>query len=138
MKRRKAREYALQILYQYDITKTPPNRNVLDSFWKEHNCSEDIRRFTEELVTGTINNLSDIDFMICTVAENWELERIAAVDRNILRSATYELLYKDDIPAAVTLNEAIEIAKKYSTGDSSSFINGLLDKVTQRIKKKVH
>jgi N utilization substance protein B len=138
MKRRKAREYVLQILYQSDITKNSPEGAILDTFWKENPAPEDVKAFTEELVLGTFKNLELIDSTVRSVAEHWQLDRMAAVDRNILRFSTFELLFKDDIPAAVTLNEAIEIAKKFSAQESSSFINGILDKIAADIKKRIH
>jgi len=138
MKRRKAREYALQILYQCDLTRNPFDRINFEAFWRENPAPHDVRAFTEELVRGTLKNLARIDSLIKSVAEHWEMERMAAVDRNILRFATYELLFKNDVPAAVTLNEAIEIAKKFSAKESSSFINGLLDRIAKKLKKRMH
>lgn len=138
MKRRKAREYALQILYQFDITGRVPDEKSLATFWEEHPAGSDLKAFAEELAISTIRNLGTIDSLISSVAENWVLERMAAIDRNILRFATYELKFKEDIPAAVTLNEAIDIAKKFSTSDSSSFINGVLDKLTRKLRKRIH
>ena len=138
MKRRKAREYALKLLYSYDLTDGGISKENLQEFWKEHDHTEDLRAFTEELFFGTINNLEEIDELISSVAEHWDLKRMATVDRNILRFATYELLFRDDIPAAVTLNEAIEIAKKYSSKEASSFINGVLDRITKKINKRIH
>ncbi|GMT47800.1 MAG: N utilization substance protein B [bacterium] len=138
MKRRKAREYALQILYQCDLTKNSPDRLNFEAFWRENPAPDDVKAFTEELVRGTLKNLARIDSLIKSVVEHWEMKRMAAVDRNILRFATYELLYKNDVPAAVTLNEAIEIAKKFSAKESSSFINGLLDRIAKKLKKRMH
>jgi N utilization substance protein B len=138
MKRRRAREYALQILYQFDLTGINPDREKLKDFWKEHPASEEIKKFTEETVMGTIQHLREIDEIISSVSEHWSVERMAVVDRNILRFATYELLYRNDIPAAVTINEAIEISKKYSDKESPAFINGILDRITKKIQKRVH
>jgi N utilization substance protein B len=138
MKRRKAREYALQILYQYEITGTPQGPESLKSFWDDRSPGDDVKSFAEDLAIGTIKNLERIDSLISSVADNWQLQRMAAIDRNILRFATYELLYKEDIPAAVTLNEAIEIAKKFSTSESFSFINGILDRLSKKLKKRLH
>jgi N utilization substance protein B len=87
-------------------------------------------------VQGTIDNLEQIDRVIIEAAEHWEMERMAAVDRNILRFAVYEILYRNDIPSAVTINEALEIAKKYSSLESVPFINGLLDKIARDAGKK--
>jgi N utilization substance protein B len=146
MKRRKAREYILQFLYKIDFMETlkgfSPNEaalaEALDNFWSEAGESDPkIRSFTEEIVKGTIQNSKKIDSIIQKVAEKWTLSRMATIDRNILRAATYELLFRRDIPSAVTINEALEIAKKYSTADSASFINGILDKVAKQYSSKV-
>ena len=96
---------------------------------------EGVKKFVEELVTGTIRNIAEIDKVIQGAAENWDLNRMAAVDRNILRLAIFEILYRDDIPSAVTINEALEIAKKYSSLESVPFINGLLDKIAKDCAK---
>lgn len=92
---------------------------------------ESTKKFVEDLVAGTIRNIGEIDRVIQETAENWDLNRMAAVDRNIIRLAIYEIIYRDDIPSAVTINEALEIAKKYSSLESVPFINGLLDKVAR-------
>jgi len=138
MKRRKAREYALQILYQYELKSTESSDKIIKEFWKEYSVHPKIRHFTEILVKGTIKHLKEIDSIISSVSEHWSMNRMAVVDKNILRFATYELLYIEEIPAAVTINEAIEISKKYSTKESSIFINGLLDRIAKKIKKRVH
>jgi N utilization substance protein B len=131
MKRRRAREYALQILFQIDFKEKKIANKDLESFWSDKDVSEDIRKFTETLVKGTLQRLEEIDSKIEKVAENWILNRMAAVDRNILRFAAYEILYRKDIPLAVTINEAIEIAKKFSTSEAAPFINGILDKLAK-------
>lgn len=136
MKRRKGREFALQLLFQFDFTGSRPGRQDFDEFWSKKEEDEGLREFTEDIVYGTLDHLEDIDTEIRKAAENWVLERMASVDRNILRAATYELLFRSDIPSTVTINEAIEIAKKYSTDESASFINGILDKITKGIKGK--
>ncbi len=102
---------------------------ALADFWENHPGKEEIRSFATKLVTGTSENLSSIDALLRKHADNWDLNRMAAVDRNILRFATYELLFLDEIPPKVTINEAIEIAKKYSTQDSGRFVNGILDRI---------
>ena len=135
MKRRKAREYALQLLFQIDFTEKKIDNKDLDMFWSDKKEGRDVREFTEELVRGTLNNLEEIDRMIERVAENWLLKRMAAVDRNILRFAAYEILYREDIPSAVTINEAIEIAKKFSSTESASFLNGVLDSLAKEVRK---
>ncbi len=131
MKRRKAREYALQILFQMDFTEKNIDRRDFEEFWSDKSERKDVKEFTEGLVRGTLDNLGEIDGMIERVAENWLLKRMAAVDRNILRFAVYEILYRKDIPSAVTINEAIEIAKKYSSTEAAPFLNGVLDKLAK-------
>ena len=136
MKRRKGREYAFQLLFQFDFTGKSPQKKDFDELWTSKDKGDEVREFTEDIVYGTIRNLASIDSTIQRAAEHWVLERMAAVDRNILRFATYELLYRSDIPSAVTINEAIEIAKRFSTNESASFINGILDKIAKGIKDK--
>jgi len=131
MKRRIARECALQLLFQYDFTRKRPERRDLEEFWSIRNEPDDIKAFSEEIFFGTIDNIEEIDRIISNFAENWRLDRMAAVDRNILRLATYELLYREDIPVKVAINEAIEIAKKYSSQESPSFVNGILDRIAK-------
>jgi N utilization substance protein B len=135
MKRRRAREYALQILFQIDFKGEKVQSKDFEDFWSDKDVSEDIKRFTEDLVTGTIKRLDEIDSMIEKVAENWILKRMAAVDRNIMRFAAYEILYRKDIPSAVTINEAIEIAKKFSSSEAAPFINGILDRLAKEVGK---
>jgi len=131
MKRRRAREYALQLLFQIDITGDRLSDELLDDFWEGNKEDNDVREFADSIVRGTIEHLDTIDPLIRDATEHWQLERMAVIDRNILRSATYELLYRPDIPPSVAINEAIELAKKYSTEDSSRFINGILDRIHQ-------
>lgn len=136
-KRTKAREFALQVLYQVDITKSDV-KLCLDDFWKsrEINTEGCIKEFTESLVFGFISHKGEIDALISEAAENWQLNRMAVVDRNILRMAAYELLYREDIPPKVSINEAIEIAKKYGNEDSGKFVNGILDKINKTKRHK--
>ena len=119
--RRKAREYALQMLYQYDISQQ--SSGLFDGFWSDKVVQDDIREFTNNIVDGVIKNLSMIDEKIRLSASHWSVDRMAVVDRNILRMAIFELLYIRDIPAKVTINEAIEIAKRYGVEESGSFVN---------------
>lgn len=145
MKRRKAREYALQFLYGIDFIKTDiPVDKISDKikerlriFWEEAGeQNQETKSFAEEIIFGTISNIEKIDSLIKNVTEKWSLERMACIDRNILRFATYELLFRRDIPPVVTINEAIEIAKKYSTSESTAFINGILDKIAKEYASK--
>ncbi len=125
--RRKAREYALQLLFQQDFSQ---QKTLLNETSRLHRLvAKPIKDFADLLVQGVTQHLSEIDSLIRKHAEHWSLERMALVDRNILRIAIFELLYLDDIPAKVTLNEAIEIAKRYGDESSSAFINGILDRI---------
>ncbi|MFA6216352.1 MAG: transcription antitermination factor NusB [Candidatus Omnitrophota bacterium] len=130
-KRTKGREFALQILYQIDITHDQYEA-ALNNFWQVHSEEEiydDVRQFTGELVKGVVENLALIDAKIAQYAANWELNRMAVVDRNILRLTSFELLFRDDIPPKVAINEGVELAKKYSDVNAGKFVNGILDKV---------
>jgi transcription antitermination protein NusB len=131
MKRRKAREHALQVLFQLDIRKEKPSAAVLRHFWAEYQPDNEVKAFAEELIKGTIKHLAEINKLIHKCAKNWSLDRMGVVDRNVLRMAVYEILYRIDIPSSVTINEAIEIAKKYGTDESGSFVNGILDSVAR-------
>ena len=135
MKRRRAREYALQVLFQLDVTNNEFTDEVLKNFWRNIKEDDDVKEFANNIVIGTRENIDSIDKIIKKTAEHWAINRIAVVDRNILRAAAYELLYRSDIPPSVVMNEAIEISKKFSTEDSASFINGILDKI-QKSKLK--
>jgi transcription antitermination protein NusB len=129
MNRRQAREYALKMLFQHDFVGNRTSPECAGDQWFEQKANDDLRKFARELVSGTLKHLEEIDRVVQEAAEHWDMGRMAAVDRNILRCAVYEILFKSDIPAAVTINEALEIAKKYSSLESVSFINGLLDKI---------
>ncbi|MFH1868601.1 MAG: transcription antitermination factor NusB [Candidatus Omnitrophota bacterium] len=140
-KRTRAREVALQILYQYDIRKEDPGM-LIDDYWKREYLSENklddsVRDFAAILVKGTIDNLEKIDSMVISYTENWKLERMAVVDRNIMRMATYELLFMHDIPPKVSINEAVDLAKKYGDVDSGKFVNGILDKIGKSERKEI-
>jgi len=134
-KRRKAREAALKILYMTDITKEDPDE-ALDLFWLEREVHPEVKGFTEELVFGTIHHLSEIDHLLRECSEHWSLDRMNVVDRNILRAAIFEICFLDDIPSNVTINEAIEIAKKFGTEDSAHFVNGILDRAKREVESK--
>jgi N utilization substance protein B len=132
-KRRRGRELCLKILYQWDIQKDDIKSQIED-FWKYNQTSDDIKSFTTRLAEGTYNNIKEIDSTIGRFCEHWTLDRINTIDKNIMRSAVYELLYEDDIPSNVTINEAIDIAKKYGTEDSGHFVNGVLDRIKKELK----
>ena len=127
--RRKARVLALQIIYQHDIGARPLD-DILSSFWESQGLPPaEVRLFAEDLAAGVRDHLEEIDALTGEYSSHWDLDRMAAVDRNILRLAVYELIYRGDIPPKVTINEFVEIAKKFSTGDSGSFVNGVLDRI---------
>jgi len=134
-KRTKAREYALQILYAIDITKDE-SKICIERFWEGSDEKTDqVKSFADELVLGVSEKKNEIDKMISKYATNWQLNRMAVIDRNVLRFATYELLYMDDIPPKVSINEAIDIAKKFGGSDSGKFVNGILDKINKTERK---
>ena len=118
MKRRRSREYALQLLFQLELAGNKLDESVLNEFWEDNDEDQEVKDFTHAIVRTTLANLEHIDETIRKAAEHWSIERMASIDRNILRAATYELLYRSDIPSSVVMNEALEIAKKYSTIDS--------------------
>ncbi len=126
--RRRAREIALQVLYQLDISREDPGE-ALGVYFENFRPSEKAREFCQRLIEGVCQNREEIDRLIEENAENWTLKRMTVVDRNILRVATFELLHCPDIPFKASLNEAIELAKKFGTDDSGAFINGILDRI---------
>jgi transcription antitermination protein NusB len=152
-KRREARERAVQFLFQHDLNPPTDLSAALEHFWESQRAAaiaEDkgaatwgqpselppptpeemaVREFADPLIRGTLENRDEADEVIKKHARNWELHRIAAVDRNVLRLAIYEMLHREDIPPVVSINEAVDIAKKFSTQDSGKFVNGILDKV---------
>jgi N utilization substance protein B len=130
--RRKARELAVQILYQADLAKGDLDE-AIRLFWEHFPVESEVREFCQQLVLGTLDRLPPIDELLGEASEHWSLGRMSVVDRNILRLATHELLDRPDIPPSVSINEAIEIAKKYSTPDAAVFINGVLDRVKRTL-----
>jgi transcription antitermination protein NusB len=152
-KRREARERAVQFLFQHDLNPPEDLPAALEQFWESQRAAaiaeekagatwgqpvelpppsadeSAVRLFADPLIRGTLECRAEADEVIKKHAKNWELHRIAAVDRNILRLAIYEMLHRDDIPPVVSINEAVDIAKKFSTQDSGKFVNGILDKV---------
>ena len=152
-KRREGRERAIQFLFQYDLNPPEDLAGALDQFWESQRAAAiagdkgvatwgqvvelpppttgeaAVRLFADPLIRGTLEHRDEADEVIKKHAKNWELHRIAAVDRNVLRLAIYEMLHRLDIPPVVSINEAVDIAKKFSTQDSGKFVNGILDKV---------
>ena len=152
-KRREAREHAVQFLFQHDLNPPEDLEGALNEFWDSQRAAAiaeekgpahwgeevelppptaeeaETRQFADPLIRGVLEHWQEIDEKIKSHAKNWELHRIAAVDRNILRLAIYEMVYREDIPPVVSINEAVDIAKKFSTQDSGKFVNGILDKI---------
>lgn len=127
-KRRKSREIALQVLYQINITNQDPIKTLAQL--QEHFSTEGGENgFTERIVLGVLEHCKEIDQLIEKYSENWRLDRMTIIDRNILRMAAFELLYCEEIPPKVTLNEAIDLGKRYGAEESGSFINGILDRI---------
>lgn len=135
--RRKARECALQMLFAADVAKT--NEDVLTrDYWAElgeESFEEETREFADRLSIGTLREIEKIDATIRTRAEHWRIERMAIVDRNVLRLAVFEFLFSDT-PHTVIINEALEIARRFSTYEATQFINGILDAVKHDLEKK--
>ena len=157
--RRQARERAVQFLFQFDMNPQEDLESALEHFWLhqrpeviemlegksswgEHkelppptDGDTTIQQFAEPLVRGVIQNRDSIDRELSSLATNWDLHRMAGVDRNVLRLAVYEMLHRNDIPPVVSINEAVDIAKKFSTDDSGKFVNGILDKLKSRLDR---
>ena len=132
-RRRQARELALQLLYQLDVRGEVEPGPVIDAFWQRHQVPDDVKSFADTLVRGVAAHQPKIDELIGRFAEHWELERMAVVDRNVLRAGIWELLWGVDVPPIVAINEALEIARRFSTEESTRFINGLLDRVRREL-----
>ena len=135
-KRRLARELTLESLYRIEMTKENPEI-VLNDIYSRDSFPQEVIEFTRELVQKTVANLSEIDCVISKTADNWQLDRIAIVDRNILRAAICEIFYFPEIPFKVSIDEAIELAKKYSTEQSGKFVNGILDRIAKEQMPKI-
>jgi len=136
LSRRLARETALQVLFQRDLTKEPlETAEIIERWATEFVVPEASRSFTQGLVDGTIAHQEEIDQVITSFAQDWTLSRMANVDRNVMRLATYEILFCPDIPGRVSLNEAIELAKRFGGEESAKFVNGILDRVVASVSK---
>ncbi|MEE8349910.1 MAG: transcription antitermination factor NusB [Acidobacteriota bacterium] len=132
--RRKARELALQLLFQTDLTGATP-QEIVDLFWKVNETELETRQYAEFLFLKAFENQTQIDELIVAHAQHWRLERMAVVDRNVLRMAVVELLY-GDTPSIVVIDQAIEIARKFSSDESPQFVNGILDSIKEDIEEK--
>jgi N utilization substance protein B len=125
--RRQSRERALQILFQWDIHGN--TEHWLDDFWERNPPTDEVREFAGRLVNGVMTNHEELDRLIGAHATNWTVSRMPVVDRNILRAALYELLWMPEVPAKVTVNEAIELAKQFADDETKKFVNGVLDNI---------
>ena len=130
--RRIARECALQMLYEFDVGKNSKDE-ILDSFWQMNDHPDKVGDFANYLFEGTLERLSEIDDVIQKHTKNWRLSRMAVVDRNILRLAVFEFLSGSRTPDTVVINEALEIARKFSTQESALFVNGILDSIKNEL-----
>lgn len=128
-RRTRAREVALQALYQADARSEEEHEDILEFIDREAGDDPDVLSFARQLFLGTLEMQPKIDEIIGAAAQNWHMRRMALVDRNVLRMAVYEMIYVDDIPPKVSINEAIEMGKRFSTQQSGSFINGILDRI---------
>jgi len=132
-KRTKARECALQMLYQWDITRDPMDR-VAGLFWQVRTSTDETRAMAERLARGAQKDIERLDEEITRSSKNWRFDRIAAIDKNILRLAVYELLREPGTPSSVVIDEAVELAKRFSAVDSPPFVNGVLDAIKARVR----
>ena len=132
--RHEAREWAVQFLFQRDF-----NKGELDSaltvFWMDRKTTAKDKAFTEELIRGVEDNRAELDKKIQQYAENWDVKRMGAVDRNIIRLALYEMLHRPDVPPVVSINEGVEIAKEFSGLESGKFVNGILDRACRDLQR---
>ena len=130
--RRKSREFAMQMLYQWELGGNTPEQ-VGATFFDERKADGEIASFARELFRGAVNNIEQLDLLIREHSENWRLERMAAVDRSILRAAVYELLHCPETPPHAVINEALEIARRFSGEGSVEFVNGILDAILKAL-----
>jgi N utilization substance protein B len=128
--RRKARECALQLLFQANLYPGPADEPYR-LYWERHPKADEIRKYADFLYLGALEHRDEIDLLIQKYSEHWRLERMAAVDRNILRIAVFEFLFETETPTTVVINEALEIARRFSTEESTQFINGILDAINK-------
>ena len=130
--RRKAREHALQLLYQVDMTDSGVEE-ALRLHWSREPADPDVVEFADRLARGAVEHLARIDDLIAEASINWKVSRMSYVDRNILRLATFEFLELEDVPPMASLNEAIELGKRFGTTESGAFINGILDRIARNL-----
>lgn len=133
--RRKGRELALQVLYQLEIT-NEPSASALQGFWESFESGPPAREFARSLVDGVIEHRVEIDALIAAASENWRVERLSRIDLNVLRIAVHEMTKSPPLPVEIAVDEAIEIARKFGTQESATFVNGVLDQVASNLGLK--
>lgn len=133
--RREGRENAVQALYAIELSPAQP-REAIHLFWESDRFKPAAKAFAQELLTGLLDKSSELDERISAKSPNWSISRMAKIDLAIIRLAAYELIYRDDIPKNVTINEAIEIAKKFGSEESPAFVNGILDEISRTLPEK--
>jgi N utilization substance protein B len=133
-KRRSAREWAVQFLFQNDFNPGDLEQ-ALPEFWKDKNPDSKSRQFAEDIIRGVLCHLRRIDELMQSYAEHWEIKRMNAVDRNVIRVALFEMLFRPDIPPIVSINEAVDIAKDFSSIESGKFVNGILDRALRDLRR---
>jgi len=133
--RREAREWAVQLLFQLDLNPTDNLDRVFETFWSDKQPDTRSRAFAETIVRGVREKLAEIDAALKKVAQHWDIKRMGVLDRNVIRMGMYEMLHLKEIPAAVTINEAVDIAKYFASDESGKFVNGILDKVRKDLKR---
>jgi N utilization substance protein B len=132
-KRHKAREAAVQCLYQWEMTGADPRR-ILAGYWESVGAVDaGVESFAEELFLGTVEQTAEIDAMIAGQSEHWRMDRLGMVEKSILRLGVHELISESDIPAAVVIDEAVELAKRFSGPEAGPFVNGVLDGIKERV-----
>jgi N utilization substance protein B len=125
MSRKKTRELVMQFLFQMEVRKED-HAGLIEDFIEQNPMQEDDMRYFRENIEGTVNHIDSIDAMISAKLKNWTIDRIPGVDLAILRNAIYEIMYRDDVPVKVAINEAVDLAKKFSDAESGVFVNGIL------------
>ena len=133
--RREGREHAVQALYAVELSPAPP-REAIALFWETERFKSTAKNFAGDLLAGILEHREEIDARIAAKSPNWSLPRMAKIDLAIIRLAAYELIFRADIPKNVTINEAIEIAKKFGTEESPAFVNGILDEIARGLPEK--
>ena len=133
--RRDLREWAVQLLFQIDLNQPDDRGEAFVRFWADKEVSHKSMRFTEELVTGVMDHREEINQKLSDVAQHWDIKRMGVLDRNVIRLAIYEMCFRKDIPPVVSINEAVDIAKYFSSTESGRFVNGILDRIHRDLER---